>query len=146
MLKTHRIIPLVFILFLFGLTLIPAPIVIAQQADDVVVECRPVTKTEEREVCQEQPITKTGERQRCQEQPITKTGERQRCQEQPITKTKEREVCQQQPKTEWNEQRRQMITKMQTVCTKQPYNVTDQECTKEIRRHKIAQPVAPIIK
>ena len=43
MLKTHRIIPLVFILFLFGLTLIPAPIVIAQQADDVVVECRPVT-------------------------------------------------------------------------------------------------------
>ena len=55
--KTYRIIPLVFILFLFGFTLIPAPIVIAQQADDVVVECRPVTKTEEREVCKEQPKT-----------------------------------------------------------------------------------------
>ena len=88
MLKTHRIIPLVFILFLFGLTLIPAPIVIAQQADDVVVECRPVTKTEEREVCREQP------------------------------------------KTEWDEQSQQKITKMQTVCTKEPFNVTDQECTK----------------
>ena len=121
MLKTYRIIPLVFILFLFGLTLIPAPIVIAQQADDMVVEtivniCRPVTKTEEQEVCQQQPITKTGERQVCQEQPITKT--------------KEREVCQQQPKTERKEQRGETITKMQTVCTKQPYEVIDQECTK----------------
>ena len=88
MLKTYHIIPLVFILFLFGLTLIPAPIVIAQQADDVVVECRPVTKTEVHEVCREQP------------------------------------------KTEWDEQSQQKITKMQTVCTKEPRNVTDQECTK----------------
>ena len=63
MLRMYRVIPLVFILFLFGLTLIPAPIVIAQQADDVVVECRPVTKTEEREVCREQQITKTEERE-----------------------------------------------------------------------------------
>ena len=69
MLKTHRIIPLVFILFLFGLTLIPAPIVIAQQADDVVVECRPVTKTKEREVCREQPKTEWDEQR---QQMITK--------------------------------------------------------------------------
>ena len=99
MLKTYRIIPLVFILFLFGLTLIPAPIVIAQQADDVVVECRPITKKEEHEVCREQMIAKE----------------------------EIHEVCREQPKKEWDEQRQQMITKMQTVCTKEPRNVTDQE-------------------
>ena len=102
MLKTYRIIPLVFILFLFGLTLIPAPIVIAQQADDVVVECRPVTKTEVHEVCREQMITKT----------------------------EVHEVCREQPKTERDEERQQKITKMQTVCTKEPRTVTVQECTK----------------
>ena len=135
MFKTYRIIPIVFILFLFGLTFIPAPIVIAQilvrPSDDVVVKCRPATKTKEREVCQTQPITKT----------------------------KSREVCQPQPKQEWNEQRQQMITTMQTVCaqqkyqvteqqrvcTKQPYKVTDQECAQQMgkkeRRRKQRRPV-----
>ena len=105
MLKTYRIIPLVFILFLFGLTLIPAPIVIAQQADDVVVECQPVTKTEAREVCREQMIAKE----------------------------EIHEVCREQPKTEWDEQSQQKITKMQTVCTKEPRNVNVMEtvCTKQ---------------
>ena len=107
MFKTYRITPTVFNLFLFGLTLIPAPIVIAQQADDVVVKCRPVTKTEEREVCKEQPMKQT----------------------------QEREVCREQPKTEWDEQRQKKITKMETVCTKEPKIVIMMEtvCTKEPR-------------
>ena len=102
MLKKHRIIPLVSILFLFGLTLIPAPIVIAQQADDVVVECRPVTKTEVHEVCREQPKT---ERDEERQQKITKM----------------QTVCTKEPRT---------VNVMETVCTKEPRNVTDQECTK----------------
>ena len=116
MLKTHRIIPLVFILFLFGLTLIPAPIVIAQQADDVVVECQPVTKTEALEVCREQMIAKEEIHEVCREQMIAKE--------------EIHEVCREKPKTERNEQTGQMITKMERVCTKEPRTVTDQECTK----------------
>jgi hypothetical protein len=114
--KTYRIIPLVFILFLFGLTLIPAPIVIAQQADDVVVECRPVTKTEEREVCKEQPKTEWDE-QRQKKITMMETV----CTKKPYTVIVMETVCTKQPYT---------VIVVETVCTKELRNVTYQECAK----------------
>ena len=63
MLQKLKYLACAFMVCLFGLTLIPAPIVIAQQADDMVVEtivktCQPVTKVEIQEVCHQQPIKK----------------------------------------------------------------------------------------